>query len=40
MDCSIIPSGDLVGWHYGVDFDKNSEDNQDCIQDYIEVMTR
>jgi hypothetical protein len=40
MDYSIIPSGDLVGWHYGVDFDKNSEDNQDCIDIYIERMTR
>ena len=29
MDYSIIPSGDLVGWHYGVNFDKNSDDNQD-----------
>lgn len=40
MDYSIIPSGDLVGWHYGVDFDKNSEDNQNCIQDYIKWMTK
>ena len=40
MDYSIIPSGDLVGWHYGVDFDKNSEENQDYIEDYIERMTR
>ena len=40
MDHSIIPSGDLVGWHYGVDFDKDSEDNQDYINDYIERMTR
>ena len=40
IDYSIIPSGDLVGWHYGVDFDKNSEDNQDYIKDYIERMTR
>lgn len=39
MDYSIIPSGDLVGWHYGVDFDKNSEDNQYYIQNYIEEMT-
>lgn len=40
MDYSIKPSGDIVGWHYGVDFDKNSEENQDYINDYIEVMTR
>ena len=40
MDHSIIPSGDLVGWHYGVSFDKNSEDNQDCIRDYINWMTK
>lgn len=40
MDYSIIPSGDLVGWHYGVDFDKNSGDNQDYIHDYISWMTR
>ena len=38
MDYSIVPSGDLVGWHYGVDFDKNSEDNQYYIQNYIEEM--
>lgn len=35
-DCSIKPTGDIVGWHYGVDFDKNSEDNQYYIQKYIE----
>ena len=40
MDYSIMPSGDLVGWHYGVDFDKNSEDNQMYIQSYIERMTK
>jgi hypothetical protein len=40
MDYSIVPSGDLVGWHYGVNFDKDSEDNQDYIQDYIERMVR
>ena len=40
MDYSIIPSGDMVGWHYGVDFDKNSDDNQMYIQDYIERMTK
>jgi hypothetical protein len=40
MDYSIKPSGDLVGWHYGVDFDKDSEDNQDYIQTYIEEMTK
>lgn len=40
MDYSIVPSGDLVGWHYGVSFDKNSVDNQDYIQDYIERMVK
>lgn len=38
MDYSIIPSGDLVGWHYGVDFDKNSDINQSYIKDYIKEM--
>ncbi len=40
MDYSIVPSGDLVGWHYGIDFDKNSEDNQYYIEKYIEEMIR
>ena len=40
MDYSILPFGDLVGWHYGVDFDKDSEDNQDYIQTYIKEMTK
>jgi ribosomal protein L37AE/L43A len=40
MDYSIIPSGDLVGWHYGVNFDKNSKNNQEYIQDYIERMVK
>jgi hypothetical protein len=39
-DYSIKPSGDIVGWHYGVDWDKDSEDNQDYINDYIEEMTK
>lgn len=37
-DYSIKPGGDMVGWHYGVDFDKNSEDNQYYIEKYIEEM--
>ena len=37
-DYSIKPSGDIVGWHYGVDFDKNSENNQHYINKYIEEM--
>ena len=40
MDYSIIPSGDLVGWHHGVDFDKDSVDNQDYMQDYVDGMTK
>jgi hypothetical protein len=40
MDYSIKPSGHLLGWHYGVDWDKDSEDNQYYIQTYIEEMTR
>ena len=40
MDYSILPFGDLVGWHYGVDFNKDSEDNQDYIQTYIKEMTK
>jgi hypothetical protein len=37
-DYSIKPSGDIVGWHYGVDWDKDSEDNQYYIENYIEGM--
>jgi hypothetical protein len=37
-DYSIKPSGDLVGWHYGVDWDKDSEDNQYYIDEYIKEM--
>ena len=39
-DYSIKPSGDLVGWHYGIDFYKESEDNQYYIEKYIEEMTK
>ena len=39
-DYSIHPHGHLVGWHYGVDWDKDSEDNQYYIQNYIEEMTK
>jgi hypothetical protein len=39
-DYSIHPSGHLVGWHYGVDWDEESEDNQYYIQNYIEEMTK
>ena len=39
-DYSIKPSGDLVGWHYGVDWDKDSEDNQYYIQNYSEEATK
>ena len=37
-DCSIKLSGDLVGWHYGVDWNKDSEDNQYYINEYIKEM--
>lgn len=37
-DYSIKPSGEIIGWHYGVDWDKDSEDNQYYIQNYIEEM--
>jgi hypothetical protein len=37
-DYSIKMSGDLVGWHYGVDWDKDSEDNQYYIDEYIKEM--
>lgn len=37
-DYSIRPTGDFVGWHYGVDWDKDSEDNQYYIQEYIKEM--
>lgn len=40
MDYSIIPSGDLVGWHYGVDFDKDSVENQDYMQNYVDSMIK
>ena len=39
-DYSISPTGDLVGWHYGVDFDKDSEENQYYINEYIKEMMR
>ena len=39
-DYSLHPFGDFIGWHYGVDWDKNSEDNQYYIQEYIERMTK
>lgn len=39
-DYSIRPTGDLVGWHYGVDWDKDSEDNQYYIQEYIKEMLK
>ena len=37
-DYSIHPAGHLVGWHYGVDWDINSEVNQQYINDYIKEM--
>ena len=40
LDCSFKPQGDVVGHHFGVDFDEKSEDNQYYIQMYIERMTR
>lgn len=38
FDYSIHPAGHLVAWHYGVDLDENSEDNQCYIQNYIKEM--
>lgn len=38
MDYSILPFGNLVGWHYGVDWDINSDVNQSYINDYIKGM--
>ena len=38
MDYSILPFGNLVGWHYGVDWDINSDVNQFYINDYIKGM--
>lgn len=40
MDCSILPFGHFVGWHYGVEFDKDAEDNQYYITKYIEEMVK
>lgn len=37
-DYSIHPHGHLVGWHYGVDWDINSDVNQQYINDYIKEM--
>lgn len=37
-DYSIHPAGHFVGWHYGVDWDVNSETNQHYINDYIKGM--
>lgn len=39
-DYSIKPSGDIVGWHYGVDFDKDSANNQYYINKYIKEMMK
>ena len=39
-DHSILLSGHFVGWHYGVDFDKNSADNQWYIKNYIKEMVK
>ena len=39
-DYSIRPTGDFVGWHYGVDWDKDSEANQYYIQEYIKEMLK
>ena len=37
-DYSIHPAGQLVGWHYGVDWDVNSVVNQQYINYYIKEM--
>lgn len=37
-DYSIHPAGHLVGWHHGVDWDINSDVNQQYINDYIKEM--
>ena len=34
MDCSILPWGYMIGWHYGVSFDINDEDNRKVIEDF------
>ena len=38
FDYSIHPAGHIVGWHYGVDWDINSNVNQSYINDYIKEM--
>ena len=38
MDYSIHPTGHLVGWHYGVDWDVDSVVNQQYIHHYIKEM--
>lgn len=38
-DYSMRFGGDIVGWHYGVDWDKDSNDNKYYIDKYIEEMT-
>jgi hypothetical protein len=37
-DYSMKFAGDVVGWHYGIDWDKDSVDNQYYIQKYIKEM--
>lgn len=37
-DYSMKFAGDVVGWHYGIDWDKDSADNQYYIQKYIKEM--
>jgi hypothetical protein len=34
MDCSILPWGFMIGWHYGVTFDINDEANRKVIEDF------
>ena len=34
MDCSILPWGYMIGWHYGVSFDIDDEDNRKVIENF------
>ena len=34
MDCSILPWGYMIGWHYGVSFDIDDEENRKVIENF------
>ena len=38
MDCSILPWGYMIGWHYGVSFDIDDEENRKVIEEFKKVV--